>query len=192
MSIRIQVLAGALLAFTGCVAGGGQGGGGAPGTAAPQPLPAPPGEATAGGNQVQFEVDGQSYGFRTPEVRHSRSRVAEHVVAHSFELANPGNSLYARVVLNVAEDLADLSGEYAAVSLGDPEQHARPGVGEVVLAEEADPTRGRRMLPSGSGVIVVEHVAGRLRVRFETRGDGLFRETAAAPVTGTLDFYWQP
>lgn len=192
MSMRIQVVVGLLLAFSGCVGSGGQGGGGAPGTAAPKLLPGPPGEATAGGNQVQFEVDGQTYAFRTPEVRHSRSRVGENVVAHSFELANPGSSLYARVVLNVAEGLADLSGEYAAVSLGDPEQHARPGVGEVVLAEEADPARGRRMLPSGSGVIVVEHAAGRLRVRFETRGDGLFRETAAEPVTGSLDFHWQP
>lgn len=171
MSIRIQVFVGFLLAFS---------------------LPAPVGEASAGGNQVQFEVDGQSYSFRTPEVRHSRSRVAEHVVAHSFELANPGNSLYARIVLNVAQDQADLSGEYAAVSLGDPDQHARVGVGEVVLAEETDPSRGRRMLPSGSGVIVVEHLAGRLRARFETGGDGLFREEGAAPVTGTLDFHWRP
>ncbi|GGA73928.1 hypothetical protein GCM10011521_10110 [Arenimonas soli] len=191
MAIPKQVVLGVLLAFSGCV-GGGNGGGGAPGTVAPQVLPAPVGETLAGGNQVHFEVDGQAYAFRTPEVRHSRSRVGEQVVAHSFELANPDNSLYARMVLNVAEDLADLSGEYAAVSLGDPDQHARAGVGEVVLAEEANPSRGRRMLPSGSGVIVVEQRSGRLRVRFETRGDGLFREAAAAPVTGTLDFHWQP
>ncbi|GAB2656373.1 hypothetical protein [Arenimonas aestuarii] len=192
MVIRYLVVAAGLLALSGCLGEGGYGGGGAPGIVAPQEPPAGAVEPSAGGNLVHFEVDGQSYAFRTPEVRHSRSRVAENVVAHSFELANPGNSLYARMVLNVAEDVVDLSGEYAAVSLGDPGQHARAGVGEVVLAEEADPARGRRMLPSGSGVIVVEQVAGWLRVRFETRGDGLFREAGAAPVTGTLDFHWRP
>lgn len=192
MSIRIHLLAGVVLALSACTDGGAQGGGGTPGKAAPPRLSAPQGEATTGGNQVRFEVDGETYAFRTPEVRHSRSRVGEHVVAHSFELANPGNSLYARLVLNVPDDVADLSGEYEAVSLGDPGQRGRLGVGEVVLAEEADPARGRRMLPSGSGLIVVERSAGRLRVRFETRGDGLFREATAAPVTGMLDFHWRP
>ncbi len=190
MSIRVQLFVGFLLAFSGWLRE--DAGAGAAGTMAPPALPAPDGEAVSGGNQVRFEVDGQTYSFRTPEVRHSRSRVGERVVAHSFELANPGNSLYARMVLNVAEGHDDLSGEYAAVSLGDPDQHARAGVGEVVLAEELDPARGRRMLPSGSGVIAVEHMAGRLRVRFETLGDGLFREAAAPPVTGTLDFHWRP
>ncbi|WP_374602545.1 hypothetical protein [Arenimonas sp.] len=190
MSIRLRWFLGLVLAGVGCAQAAG-GGGGAAGSVAPQGLAAPAGEALLGGNQVSFEVDGQPFSFRTPEVRHSRARVAENVVAYSFELANPDNSLYARLVLNVPEGQQDLSGEYAAVSLGDPAQQARSGVGEVVLAEETDPGRGRRMLPSGSGVIEVDHQAGRLRVSFETRGDGLFREAGAAPVTGLLDFHWR-
>lgn len=187
MSIRVQMVLGLLLAFSGCVQGSGAHGAG--GVAAPVP---PVGDPGAGGNEVRFEVDGRPFEFRTPEVRHSQSRVGDRLVAHSFELASDDKALYARLVLNVDEGAADLSGEYAAVSLGDPEQFARRQVGEVVLAEEVDPARGRRMLPSGSGRILVEHAAGRMRVRFETRGDGLFREEAAAPVTGTLDFHWQP
>lgn len=180
------------MVFSGCVGAGGQGGAGASGAIAPKLPQAPAGEATMGGNLVRFEVDGQDYAFRTPEVRHSRARVAEHVVAQSFELANPDNSLYARLVLNVADDVIDLSGEYAAVALDDQAQREIPGVGEVVLAEETDAVRGRRMLPSGSGVIVVEHVDGRLKVRFSTGGDGLFRDVGAKPVVGTLDFHWRP
>lgn len=191
MAIRFRLVLGFLMAFSGCV-GGAHPGAGTPVATPGKLLPAPAGEAAAGGNQVRFDVDGQSYGFRTPEVRHSRSRVGEHVVAHSFELANAGNSLYARLVLNVAEGETDLSGEYVAGSLGDPDLHARIGVGEVVLAEETDAARGRRMLPSGSGTIVVGHRAGRVQVRFETRGDGLFRDADAAPVAGTFDFHWRP
>lgn len=192
MSLRFQFVLGVMIAFSGCVGAGGEGGGGASGTVVPKPAPAPAGEATMGGNVVQFEVDGRDYSFRTPEVRHSRARVGEDVVAQSFELANPDNSLYARLVLNVARDKIDLSGEYEAVALGDPEQRGRAGVGEVVLAEETDASRGRRMLPSGSGVIVVEHVADRIKVGFRTGGDGLFREATAEPVVGTLDFHWRP
>ncbi|KFL37748.1 hypothetical protein [Arenimonas donghaensis] len=192
MSFRYQWVLGVAMAFSGCVGAVGKDGTGVSAANAPTLPPAPSGEATMGGNRVRFEVDGQEYAFRTPEVRHSRARVAEHVVAQSFELANADNSLYARLVLNVTDDRINLSGEYAAVALDDQAQRERPGVGEVVLAEETDATRGRRMLPSGSGVIVVEHVHGRLKVRFSTGGDGLFRKADASPVTGTLDFHWRP
>jgi hypothetical protein len=194
MSFRYPLTLGLMLALFG---GGfdrsaGQGGGGGVGSLAAKPLAAPAGEATMGGNRVQFKVDGLSFAFRTPEVRHSRARVGALVVAQSFELANADNSLYARLVLNVPDGQLDLSGKYAAVSLGEPEQQGRIEVGEVVLAEETDSSRGRRMLPSGSGLIQVEHVEGRLRVTFQTGGDGLFRESDAAPVTGSLDFHWRP
>lgn len=192
MPLRYQWVLGVVMAFSGCVGGPGQGGTGTPVGIAAELPPAPDGEATMGGNLVRFEVDGQDYAFRTPEVRHSRARVADHVVAQSFELANPDNSLYARLVLNVADDTLDLSGEYAAVALDSQAQRGKPGVGEVVLAEETDLVRGRRMLPSGSGQIVVEHAGGRLKVRFSTGGDGLFRDAEASPVVGTLDFHWQP
>jgi len=195
MSLRFQMVLGVVMALSGCMVGTGQhgeGGTGTPGGMAAKLPPAPAGEATMGGNLVRFEVDGQDYAFRTPEVRHSRARVAENVVAQSFELANPDNSLYARLVLNVADDAVDLSGEYAAVALDSQAQREKLGVGEVVLAEETDPVRGRRMLPSGSGVIVVEHAQGRLKVRFSTGGDGLFRDADASPVVGTLDFHWRP
>lgn len=191
MASRLRLVLAFLVAFSGCV-GGVDPAGGAPAGSPMKVLPAPPGEAPAGGNQVRFEVDGQSYAFRTPEVRHSRSRVGAQIVAHSFELANPENSLYARLVLNVDEGKTDLSGEYVAASLGNPDLRAQAGVGEVVLAEETDAARGRRMLPSGSGTIVVGQQAGRVQVRFETRGDGLFRDADAAPVTGTFDFHWRP
>ena len=192
MSIRFQWVLGVLVTFSGCVGAGGQGHAGASGVLSPTLPVAPAGEATMGGNRVQFEVDGQTYAFRTPEVRHSRARVAEHVVAQSFELANSDNSLYARLVLNVADDALDLSGQYKAVALDEQTRRETPGVGEVVLAEETDAARGRRMLPSGSGLIVVEHVDDRLKVRFSTGGDGLFRDAGAGPVVGTLDFHWRP
>lgn len=193
MASRFRLVLGFLVAFSGCV-GGANPAGGAPAATPVKLLPAPAGEVPAGGNQVRFEVDGQSFAFRTPEVRHSRSRVGTKIVAHSFELANAENSLYARLVLNVdeGEGETDLSGEYVAASLGDPDLRALAGVGEVVLAEETDAVRGRRMLPSGSGTIVVGQQAGRVQVRFETRGDGLFRDADAAPVTGTFDFHWRP
>jgi len=192
MSFRYHWVLGVLMTFSGCVGAGGQGQAGAPGAMTPTLPVAPAGEATTGGNQVRFEVDGQTYAFRTPEVRYSRARVAEHVVAQSFELANSDNSLYARLVLNVSDDALDLSGQYAAVALDEPARRETPGVGEVVLAEESDAARGRRMLPSGSGLIVVEHVEDRLKVRFSTGGDGLFRDADAGPVVGTLDFHWRP
>lgn len=137
-------------------------------------------------------MDGLAFSFRTPEVRHSRARVGDGVVAQSFELANPDNSLYARLVLHVPAGQWDLSGDYEAVSLGEPDQQGRVNVGEVVLAEETNASRGRRMLPSGSGRIVVAHVEGRLRVTFQTGGDGLFRDREASLVTGLLDFHWRP
>lgn len=192
MSLRHQLVIGLLMAFSGCVGAGGQGSAGPSAALGPTPARAPAGETMTGGNQVRFDVDGTAFAFRTPEVRHSRASVGTNLVAQSFELANADNSLYARLVLNVEADRADLSGRYDAVSLGDPEQRVRGGVGEVVLAEESDPGRGRRMLPSGSGVITVEHVGGRLKVDFSTGGDGLFRDRDAAPVSGMLDFHWRP
>lgn len=197
MSLRYQLVLGLMAAFSGCMAAGGQGLVAATGAAgatagSPPPLLAAASQTTRGGNLVQFEVDGQVHSFRTPEVRHSRARVADTVAAFSFELANADNSLSARLVLQVPEETSDLSGEYPAVALDDPAQRGRVGVGELVLAEETDASRGRRMLPSGSGLIVVDHQAGRLKVAFSTGGDGLFRETAAEPIVGTLDFHWVP
>ena len=191
MTLRTQLLAGLLLLVSGCVVSPGEAGPlAAEGQAAA--LPAPPGETLAGGNQAWFGVDGEVFRFRTPEVRHSRVRAGDGLVAEHFELERPDKALYVRLVLQVDPDRRDLSGEYAAVSLDDPAQAGRAGVGEVVLAEETDPGRGRRMLPSGSGRIDVVQSDGRLEVRFETGGDGLFRAADAAPVKGGINFHWRP
>lgn len=191
MSLRMQWMAGVLLVLAGFV--------GLPGRASPPAtgrqagaLPAPAGETQAGGNRAWFDVDGEVFRFRTPEVRHSRVKAGEGVVAEHFELERPDRGIYVRLVLQVDEAREDLSGEYEAVSLDDPAQAGRAGVGEVVLAEETDPARGRRMLPSGSGRILVVQAENRLEVQFETGGDGLFRAADAAPVKGGIDFHWRP
>lgn len=191
MSLRMQLMLGVLLGVSGWLLAPG---GSDASLAAPAPTlpPAPDADAPAGGNLAWFEVDGEVFRFRTPEVRHSRSLAGEKVVAEHFELVRPDNGLYVRLVLQVDEDRRDLSGVYEAVSLDDAAQAGRVGVGEVVLAEETAPARGRRMLPSGSGRIEVKQADGRLKVRFSTRGDGLFRSEQAAPVTGELDFLWRP
>lgn len=141
-----------------------------------------------GGNRARFVVDGQEFRFSTPGIRRSRARAGEGVLAHSIELANDDNSLYARVVLQVAAGQDALEGDYRAVQLGAPEFSGQAGVGEVVLAEETDARRGRRMLPSGSGAIQVRREGPDYVVVFEIRGDDLFRPADAAPITGELRF----
>lgn len=171
------------LAMAGCSAEGSGGG-----ASTPQPKGAPLAVDTgAGSNRVQFRVDGQDFAFRTPQVRHTRSRTGEGLVAESFELASADQSLYARLVLVVPAGQADLSGRYRAVAL----DRAPPGagVGELMLAEETDPARGRRMFPSGGGHIEVEQRQGYFTVRFEFTGDGLFRAEDAAPVGGDMAFH---
>lgn len=171
------------LGLAGCAAEGA----GGPAPAAQAASAASAGEAGTGSNRVGFRVDGQAFAFRTPQVRHVRSRAAEGLVAESFELASSDHSLYARLVLLVPAGQADLSGSYRAVSLDKGGGEA--GVGELLLAEETDPGRGRRMFPSGAGRIEVEQREGYFTVRFEITGDGLFREEDAAPVTGELAFF---
>lgn len=145
------------------------------------------GASGSGGNHVAFSVDGQSFAFRTPQVRHGRARAGEAVVAESFELASDDQSLYARVVLYVGPGREDLSGVYPAVLVD--RDGARAGVAELLLAEETDLARGRRMFPSGGGQVEVEHRDGYFTVRFEFTGDGLFRSGDAPPVTGELSFH---
>ncbi|ODS64978.1 MULTISPECIES: hypothetical protein [unclassified Arenimonas] len=171
------------LGLAGCAAEGA----GSAGPAAQAPATGSAGESGTGSNRVGFRVDGQAFAFRTPQVRHVRSRAAEGLVAESFELASGDQSLYARLVLLVPAGQADLTGSYRAVSLDKDAGEA--GVGELLLAEETDPARGRRMFPSGAGRIEVEQREGYFTVRFEVTGDGLFREEDAAPVTGEMAFY---
>lgn len=159
--------------------------------AAGTPVPAAPpasGEPQVAGNQARFVVDGQEFRFSTPGIRRSRARAGDGVLAHSIELANDDNSLYARVVLQVPAGQANLDGEYRAMPLGTAAAAGQVGVGEVVLAEETDARRGRRMLPSGSGSIRVRRVGGDYVVAFEVRGDDLFRPAAAPAITGELRF----
>ena len=146
------------------------------------------GETQAAGNQARFVVDGQEFRFSTPGIRRSRARAGEGVLAHSIELANDDNSLYARVVLQVPAGQAGLDGDYRAVQLGSPGAVGQAGVGEVVLAEETDARRGRRMLPSGSGSIRVRREGADYVVVFEIRGDDLFRPADAGAITGELRF----
>lgn len=171
------------LALAGCVAEGSGGGSSMP---SPQGTPLA-GGIGAGSNRVQFRVDGQDFAFRTPQVRHTRSRVGEGLVAESFELASADQSLYARLVLVVPTGQADLSGRYRAVALDRDAPVA--GVAELMLAEETDPARGRRMFPSGGGHLEVEQREGSFTVRFEFTGDGLFRDEDAAPVGGEMSFH---
>lgn len=149
---------------------------------------APADDAPAAANQARFVVDGQEFRFSTPGIRRSRARAGDGVLAHSIELANDDNSLYARVVLQVPAGQANLDGEYRAMPLGTPATAGQVGVGEVVLAEETDARRGRRMLPSGSGSIRVRREGGDYVVAFEVRGDDLFRPAAAPAITGELRF----
>lgn len=171
------------LAVAGCAAEGSGGGASTPG---PQGAPLA-GDTGGGSNRVRFRVDGQDFAFRTPQVRHTRSQAGEGLVAESFELANADQSLYARLVLVVPAGQADLSGRYRAVAL----ERVPPGagVGELMLAEETDPARGRRMFPSGGGHIEVKQREGYFTVRFEFTGDGLFRDEDAAPVGGDMAFH---
>ncbi|MBY4597141.1 hypothetical protein K3217_16605 [bacterium BD-1] len=159
----------------------------AAGTPAPAVAPLAD-EAPAAGNQARFVVDGHEFRFSTPGIRRSRARAGEGVVAHSIELANDDNSLYARVVLQVPAGQAFLDGDYRAMPLGAPGAAGQAGVGEVVLAEETDVRRGRRMLPSGSGSIQVRREGGDYVVAFEVRGDDLFRPAGAPAITGELRF----
>lgn len=149
---------------------------------------APADDAPAAANQARFVVDGQEFRFSTPGIRRSRARAGDGVLAHSIELANDDNSLYARVVLQVPAGQANLDGDYRAMPLGAPGAAGQAGVGEVVLAEETDARRGRRMLPSGSGSIRVRREGGDYVVAFEVRGDDLFRPAAAPAITGELRF----
>lgn len=188
MSPRLPLLFALLLpALAGCGdAWVAQAAGGAmPAAGAPLPLG---GDEAAGGNQVRFVVDGQEFHFSTPGIRRSRARAGEGVLAHSIELANDDNSLYARVVLQVPQGRAGLDGDYRAVQLGAPEFSGQAGVGEIVLAEETDARRGRRMLPSGSGQIRVRREGADYVVVFDVRGDDLFRPAAAGAITGELRF----
>lgn len=171
------------LVLAGCVAEGA----GGPVPVGQAPSAASVDGAGTGSNRVGFRVDGQAFAFRTPQVRHVRSRAAEGLVAESFELASSDQSLYARLVLLVPANQSDLSGSYRAVSLEKGAGEA--GVGELLLAEETDPGRGRRMFPSGGGRIEVEQREGSFTVRFEVTGDGLFRDEDAAPVTGEMAFH---
>lgn len=156
---------------------------------APAPVVAPLAvESQAAGNRARFVVDGQEFRFSTPGIRRSRARAGEGVLAHSIELANDDNSLYARVVLQVPAGQAGLDGDYRAMQLGTPAAVGQAGVGEVMLAEETDARRGRRMLPSGSGSIRVRREGGDYVVAFEVRGDDLFRPAAAPAITGELRF----
>lgn len=159
----------------------------AAGTPAPVAVPVAQ-ESQAAGNQARFVVDGQEFRFSTPGIRRSRARAGEGVLAHSIELANDDNSLYARVVLQVPAGQAGLDGDYRAVQLGSPGAVGQAGVGEVVLAEETDARRGRRMLPSGSGSIRVRREGADYVVVFEIRGDDLFRPADAGAITGELRF----
>ena len=147
-------------------------------------------EAEGGGsNRVRFEVDGQAFAFRTPQVRHGRSRAGQGLVARRFELASADQSLYARLVLNVEATRGDLSGRYRVVA-GDGEGGgATAGTAELMLAEETDPVRGRRMFPGGGGEVEVVQREGYFEVRFSITGDGLFRDRDAAPVEGELAFH---
>lgn len=155
----------------------------------PVPVVAPPAaEPQAAGNQARFVVDGQEFRFSTPGIRRSRARAGEGVLAHSIELANDDNSLYARVVLQVPAGQEGLEGDYRAVQLGTPAAAGQAGVGEVVLAEETDARRGRRMLPSGSGSIRVRREGDGYVVAFDVRGDDLFRPADAGAITGELRF----
>ena len=161
----------------------------AQGAAAPPAQAGPPPVVDAqgvGSNRVNFEVDGQSFSFRTPQVRHGRSRAGEGVVAESFELASADQSLYARLVLHVEPGRGDLSGRYRVAPGG--QEQVQAGTAELMLAEETDPARGRRMFPAGDGLVDVEDREGYLRVRFTFTGDGLFRSAEAAPVAGELGF----
>lgn len=168
--------------LSGCAAQGA--GGGADGPPAPAADTAEPG---TGGNRVSFTVDGQSFTFRTPQVRHGRARAGTEVVAASFELSSADESLYARLVLHVEPGRTDLSGTYPLVS---PDRDGvRAGVAELLLAEETDPSRGRRMFPSGGGEVRVDHRDGHYTVRFTSTGDDLFRAANAPPVTGELAFH---
>lgn len=161
-----------------------QGAGAPPVQAGPQPTVRD--DPGVGSNRVSFEVDGQAFSFRTPQVRHGRSRAGEGVVAESFELASADQALYARLVLHVEPGRGDLSGRYRVVPGG--RERAQAGTAELMLAEETDPVRGRRMFPSGEGLVEVEDREGYLRVRFTFTGDGLFRAAEAAPVVGELAF----
>lgn len=178
---RACVVAMALVAG-GCTAEGAGRGVAASDIAAPVVAP-----AAGGSNRVRFRVDGQDFAFRTPQVRHVTSRAAEGVVAESYELASADQTLYARLVLLVPAGQAGLSGEYRAVALD--RQAPVAGVAELMLAEETDLRRGRRMFPSGGGRVEVEQREGSFTVRFEITGDGLFREEGAEPVTGELVFH---
>lgn len=142
----------------------------------------------AGGNRVRFEVDGQAFAFRTPQLRHGRSRTGQDLVARHFELASADQSLYARLVLNVEAGRADLSGRYLVVP-GGGDDAATAGTAELMLAEETDPVRGRRMFPGGAGEVEVTQREGYFQVRFSITGDGLFRDSDAAPVEGELAFH---
>lgn len=165
-----------LLVLAGCTAQGAGGGAVAPVT----------GTGT-GSNRVDFTVDGQSFAFRTPQVRHGRARAAEGVVAESFELASDDQTLYARLVLHVEAGREDLSGAYRATSFG--REPIQPGQAELLLAEETDAARGRRMFPSGGGEVEVEQRDGFFVVRFRFTGDDLFRPADAEPVSGELSFH---
>jgi|GEM_PF-5030024 len=179
-----KLLAPALaLVLAGCAAEGA----GGPAAAGQTVAGAPQDAAGSGSNRVSFRVDGQAFAFRTPQVRHVRSRAAEGLVAESFELASSDQGLYARLVLVVPANRTDLAGSYRAVSLDQGAVEA--GVGELLLAEETDPGRGRRMFPSGGGRIEVEQRDGYFIVRFEFTGDGLFRAEDAAPVAGEMAFH---
>lgn len=171
----------ALVCLTGCTA---QGAAQPASGAGPAPLAT---EADTGSNRVQFTVDGRTFAFRTPQVRRGRARAGEGVVAESFELASPDQSLYARLVLYVAAGREDLAGDYRVALPG--EAGAARGTAELLLAEETDLARGRRMFPSGDGEVRVQARDGYFEVRFEFTGDDLFRAADAAPVTGEMAFH---
>jgi len=138
-------------------------------------------------NSAWFEVDGERFAFQARELSHGRLDLGGGVSAHRFELVNAERTLEARLVLQASGTAGDLAGDYRAVSLADPAWQGVAGVGEVVLADDTDARRGRRLLPSGAGWIRVQAVeGGGLHVRFGILGDDLFRPASAAPVTGEL------
>lgn len=143
--------------------------------------------ADVGPNSARIEIDGQVHEFSSDNGGVFRNDVydAPDIETVTLETYTEANDVYAKVDFNVARGAA-AEGEYVAGMLGQPEHRGIAGHGQVTLAIEKDPAKGRQMLASGSGRFTVSRDGDVYRVDYEIGGDGQFRAKDAAPVTGYI------